>query len=237
MLRTYVTPEGQDTRVLVRLRETDPELDRGEVLALLRQRLAAAPALAELQPHATGIFVLHANLLDSLIRSMRRSFLYVTLAILLMFLCIFRSLRAALLALVPSVLPVVLVLGVMGLLGIPLDLVTVMIASVSMGIGVDAAIHYLYAYRARIRAGDSEAEAVQQAHETVGRPILFAALTVVAAFGVLVLSEFIPSIYFGAFTALTMLAALAGTLTLLPAALVRVRPFRCPPRVVSSPPA
>jgi predicted RND superfamily exporter protein len=237
VLRTYVTPDGQHTRVLVRLRETDPDLDRGEVLSQLRDRLAAAAELQELRPHPTGIFVLHANLLDSLITSMRRSFLYVTLAILLMFLCIFRSPGAALLALVPSVLPVVLVLGAMGLLGIPLDLVTVMIASVSMGIGVDAAIHYLYAYRVRIRAGDSEAEAIQQAHETVGRPILFAALTVVAAFGVLVLSEFIPSIYFGAFTALTMLAALAGTLTLLPAALVRVRPFQRPPRVVSSPPA
>jgi predicted RND superfamily exporter protein len=167
------------------------------------------------------MFVLYANMLRSLVTSQEQTLGMVAAALLLMLWMLFRSLRLALLGLVPNVLPIVLVLGLMGWLGIPLDMMTIMIASVAMGQAVDATIHYTFRWQAERRGGATADDAILLSHGSVGRAIFVTAFTVVGGFWVLVFSNFKPTIYFGIFTSVAMASAIAASLVLLPVLLRR----------------
>lgn len=223
-LREFVDSEFRVARVLVRFRETAPTLHRRRILDGLRAHLAAEPRLGNLEPRVTGIFLLYSNMLQALLKSQRDTFLMVVAAIYAMLLALFRSPALAAVVLVPQVLPVVTCLGVMGWTGVPLDLVTVMIASIAMGVGIDSAIQYAVRYRAELRAaGGDRREAVRRAHATVGRAIWIATSIVVAGFILLSLSRFVPTAYFGIFTALAMVMGQAASLSLLPALFLLLR--------------
>jgi hypothetical protein len=217
-LREFVNADYTVTRVLVRFKETAPTLHRNNIIRGLREHLAKEPALQELSPRPTGVFLLYANMLNSLIESQKDTFLMVVGAIYAMLILLFRAPLLSLVVLVPQVLPALACLGAMGLAGVPLDLVTVMIASIAMGVGIDAAIQYTVRYRIELAAtkGDYRA-AVTRSHATIGRAIWIATSIVVAGFIVLVLSKFVPTVYFGIFTALAMLMGQFAALTLLPA--------------------
>jgi len=175
-------------------------------------------------PRPTGIFLLYANMLTSLVQSQKDTFLIVLAAIFAMLVALFRNPFLAVLVLLPQVLPVFVVLGTMGFAGIALDPVTVMIASVAMGVGIDAAIQYTVRYRAELAAaGGDIPQAVSRAHATIGRAILIATSIVFAGFLILALSTFRPTVYFGVFTALAMLMGLFASLTTLPSAFVLLR--------------
>ena len=221
LLRDYLSEDGTVARLQVRIRETAPTLARQPLLAALRARIAEDPSLADVRPRVTGMFVLYANMLRSLQTSQEQTLGMVVAALFLMLWVLFRDLRTALLALVPNVLPILFILGTMGWAGIPLDMMTIMIASVSMGMAVDATIHYTFRYRKEIAAGATAEEAVLAAHGSIGKAILYTALTVVGGFWVLVFSNFKPTIYFGMFTSLAMAAALLASLVLLPVLLRR----------------
>ena len=213
----FVNEDFTVTRVLVRFRETHPKLHRNNILAGLREHLAKQESLKKLKPRATGVFLLYANMLNSLVESQKETFLWVVLAIFAMLLVLFRSPGLALVVLVPQVLPALVCLGTMGWMGIPLDLVTVMIASIAMGVGIDSAIQYTVRYRRELEAtGGDRRAAVRRAHATIGRAIWIATSVVVLGFIVLVLSAFVPTVKFGAFTALAMLMGQFASLTLLP---------------------
>jgi len=215
--KEFATEDYRVARVLVRMRETAPTLDRNRILTRLRERLAAEPRLADLSVRDTGVFVLYANMLNSLIRTQRETFLYVVAAIWLMLVALLRSPVLALLVLLPQVLPALVMLGAMGWLGIPLDLVTVMIASIAMGVGVDAAIQYTMRYRSELAVDGDRRAALRRSHATIGRAIWIATSVIVAGFCVLALSDFRPSIWFGLFTAIAMLMSQVAALTTLPA--------------------
>lgn len=228
LVREFCNEDFTVSRVLVRFKETAPTLHRNRILKGLREHLAAQPALKDVEARPTGIFLLYANMLNSLIESQRDTFLWVVGSILAMLVILFRSLLLSLAVLVPQVLPVFVCLGTMGWTGIPLDLVTVMIASVAMGVGIDAAIQYAVRFRIELKAtsGDYRA-ALLRSHATIGRAIWIATSIVVAGFVILVLSKFVPSVYFGLFTALAMLMGQFAALTLLPALFLL---FRIPRR-------
>lgn len=221
LVRDYVNDDYTVARLQVRIRETAPTLSRQELLANLRATLESDPVVAAAQPKVTGMFVLYTNMLRSLSSSQEQTLGMVVAALLVMLWVLFRDLRTALIGLVPNVLPILLVLGTMGWAGIPLDMMTIMIASVSMGMAVDATIHYTFRYRRERSQGVEPDEAVQRAHESIGRAIFFTALTVVGGFWVLVFSNFKPTIYFGMFTSLAMASALMASLVLLPVLLRR----------------
>jgi hypothetical protein len=223
LLREFATPDFTTTRILVRFRETDPRLHRNRILAGLREHLKARPELAAVEARPTGVFLLYANMLDTLIRSQRETFGIVVGAIYLMLLILFRAPLLALVVLLPQVLPVLACLGVMGFAGIPLDLVTVMIASVAMGVGIDAAIQYTVRFRLELDACGDRRAAVTRSHATIGRSIWIATSIVVAGFGILSFSKFVPSVYFGLFTAFAMLMGQLASLTLLPALFLLLR--------------
>ncbi|MEZ6184480.1 MAG: MMPL family transporter [Planctomycetota bacterium] len=217
---------GQAVRITARVRETDPDLVRLEFRERVRAYLAQQfPEDGPIEAEATGMFMLYANMLDSLKRSQLVTTLTALGLILGMLALLFRSLSAAVLALIPNLLPIVIVLGCLGWFAIPLDMATVMIAAVSLGIGVDCAIHYLFRFRRELLVDGDVEQALLRSHGSIGTSILYTSLTGVVGFVVLVFSEFRPNAYFGAFTGVAMAAALFGVLTLLPVLLRGWNPF------------
>ncbi len=165
---------------------------------------------------ATGLFVLLTFLIESLLRDQLVSFVIAAVGIGLMLSLAFRSLRLGAAALVPNLFPIVLVIGFMGWIGLPINIATAMIASVSMGLTVDSSVHYLAQYQRLRRQGESVAAALEKTQTSVGRALVFANVALVAGFSVLTLSHFIPLVYFGILVSVAMLGGLAGNLFLLP---------------------
>ena len=147
------------------------------------------------------------------------------LAIMLMFLALFRSLSIAVICIIPNAIAAAFVLGVMGWARIPLDIMTITIAAISIGIGVDNTIHYMHRFKREFpRFGDYR-ETMYFCHNSIGRAMYFTSMTIVAGFSILALSNFIPTAVFGLLTSLAMLVALTGSLTLLPQLLICFKPL------------
>ncbi len=214
--KEYADEAYKTSRVLVRFRETAPTLDRNVILDGLRAHLESAPELQDLEVRETGVFLLYANMLNSLMDTQRKTFIWVVVAIFVMLIILFWSPILAILMLLTQVLPAVVMLGVMGWLGIPLDVITVMIAAIAMGIGIDAAIQYTDRFRRELAVDGDHRAALSRAHATIGRAIWIATSVIIVGFCVLMLSQFRPSIYFGLFTAIAMLMSQLAALTVLP---------------------
>ena len=237
LLTDHVDPQAVVSRIYVRMRETAPTLDRNRILRDLDKHLAARPELGGLTTQVTGVFQVYAQVLNSLVVSQKSTFRYVVLALFCMlsinffillvggngWQVIWRAPLLALLVLLPQVLPALLMLGVMGWGNIPLDMVTVMIAAIAMGVGIDAGIQYTVRYYRELHATGDPHAAVDRAHATIGRAIWIATSVIVAGFCVLMFSGFRPSVWFGLLTALAMLFSQFAALTLLPSILVLTR--------------
>jgi predicted RND superfamily exporter protein len=221
----YLAPDGNQVRLAVRIYDSDPGLRRDELLRRIRADLAEGFGLEPGQVQLSGMLVLYNNVLQSLFRSQILTIGFVFLAILLMLWVLFRSLALAAIGLVPNALAALGVLGAMGWLGIPLDIMTITIAAITIGIGVDGAIHYVHRFRAEHAFHRDYAAATRAAHRTTGRAMFYTALVISAGFGVLGLSNFIPTIYFGLFTAFAMIFAMLANLSLLPLLLRWFRPL------------
>ena len=220
LLTPYVDTEAGQVRLAVRMLESDRSLRRDAFLKRMQEDLPEALGIAPERVTLSGMTVLMNNMLQSLFDSQRNTLLAVCLGILLTFALLFRSLSLGLLALLPNVLAAALVLGLMGWIGLPLDLMTITIAAIVIGIGVDDTIHYIHRYREEVaRDGDGRA-ALLRSHRSIGHAIFFTSVTVMAGFSILGLSNFNPTVYFGLLTALSMALALLANLTLLPALLL-----------------
>ena len=168
----------------------------------------------------TGMVVLFNDMLKQLADSQARTLGYVIIATFIMFSILLRSLSLALIALIPNVLAATLIIAFMGYSGIPLDMMTVTIAAICIGIGVDDAIHYLHRFREEIDQNATTRDAVITSHHTIGHAMYFTTMTIMGGFSILALSNFIPTIYFGLLTALAMGLALVANMTLMPALLM-----------------
>ena len=177
------------------------------------------------QVHLTGMMVLYNNMLQSLFNSQIMSLGAVFLSILVMFVVLFRSFPLALIALLPNVLGAGMVLGIMGIGGIPLDMMTITIASICVGIGVDDAIHYVYRFGKEFELDRNYLAAMHRSHRSIGKAMYYTSLIVVLGFAILVFSNFRPSIYFGLLTGTAMLAMLLGDLLLLPKLILIFKPY------------
>lgn len=225
LLDPYVNEETGEARFSIRLIESSPELNRDALFERIRSHLTGEIGLEDEQVNLTGMAVLYNNMLQSLFSSQIKTLGAVFLAIMAMFLVLFRSLRVAVVAIVPNLLAAGTVLGIMGLMGIPLDMMTITVAAITVGIAVDDTIHYIYRFREEIRRDGDYQAAMHRSHQTIGRAMLYTSLTIIVGFSILALSNFIPTIYFGVFTGLAMAIALLGALTLLPRLLLMVKPF------------
>jgi predicted RND superfamily exporter protein len=210
---------AHQVRFSVRVRDTTPGLDRAALLEGVRSDLAAQGVPAT-DYRLTGLFVLYQDILERLFRSQILTLGVVWAQLGLVFLAVFRSARVALIALAPNAVTTVTVLGVMGWAGVPLDIMTITISSIAMGVATDDAIHYTHRYLEEARV-HPPGEAVSRTHASAGQAMLCTTVVVLLAFSLLAFSDFMPSVYFGLLTGLAMAVALLADLTLLPALLAR----------------
>jgi len=220
VLNPFLSVEHNQARFNIRVIESDPELNRNELINEVRAGLQSNFGLTPEQVEVSGMLVLYNNVLQSLYQSQILTLGVVLGVIMVMFLILFQSLRIAVLCIIPNIIAALLVLGIMGWLGIPLDIMTITIAAISVGIGVDNTIHYMHRFRREFHRLGNYKAAMYVCHGSIARAMYFTSLTIVAGFSILVLSNFIPTIVFGLLTSIAMLVALLGALTLLPQLLI-----------------
>ena len=225
LLHPFLSRDGNQLRVQLRVIDSDPALRRAELLDRIDGFLREEMGYDESRYRQSGLLVLYNNVLQSLFASQIQTIGFVFLSILAMFLVLFRSFRLALIAILPNMLPALLVLGAMGWLGIPLDLMTITIAAISVGIAVDNTIHYVIRFRREFPEDRDYRATMWRCHGSIGRAMYYTSLTIVVGFSILTLSNFVPTFYFGLFTGLAMLTALVASLALLPALLLTLRPM------------
>jgi len=225
MLTPYLSPDGNQLRFAIRVYESNVALKRQALLEQIRKDLTTKFELSDDQVHLTGMMVLFNNMLQSLFRSQILTLGAVFFAILLMFVVLFRSTRQALVALVPNLIAAMLVLGLMGGMGIRLDIMTITIAAITIGIAVDDTIHYMHRFGEEVAKDWDYRAAVRRSHGSIGRAMYYTTITITTGFSILTLSDFVPTIHFGLLTALAMLIALAADLAVLPLLLERFKPF------------
>ncbi len=225
LINPYLKEDINQARITVRVKETSRTLERNQLLKDVRHHLVNELGFKDEQLHLSGMLVLYNNMLQSLYRSQIQTIGAVFIAIGIMFIVLFRSLSLALLALTPTMLAAATVLGTMGLIGIPLDIMTVTIAAIAVGIGVDDTIHYVHRFREEFALDHNYLAAMYRCHGSIGKAMFYTSIVIIIGFSVLSLSNFNPSIYFGLLTGAAMFAALMGALLLLPQLLITFKPF------------
>jgi predicted RND superfamily exporter protein len=228
ILDPYMSKDGNQIRFGIRVIDSDKNLQRDALLKKIKSDLVNKFDLEEEQVKLSGMLVLYNNVLQSLFRSQILTLSMVFLAIFIMFFMLFRHWKLAAIGVIPTVVAAGLILGLMGWLGIMLDIMTITIAAITIGIGVDNAIHYIHRFREEVERDGDYWGAVKRCHSSVGRAIYYTSITVTLGFSIMALSNFIPSIYFGVLTGFAMLVALIGNLTLLPLLLVKFKPLGNP---------
>lgn len=225
LIKPYLSDEKQQTRISLRVIETTPDLKRAELVERIREHITTDLGLKPEQVHFSGMLILYNNMLQSLFDSQISTIGLVFFSIMVMMLILFRSLSIAFTAILPNILAAGVVLGAMGLVGIPLDMMTTTIAAIVVGVGVDQSIQYIYRYRAEFAVDRNYIAAMHRSHISIGSAMYYTSVTIVVGFSILVLSQFIPTIYFGVLTAFAMFMAIVGSLTLLPKLILIMKPF------------
>jgi predicted RND superfamily exporter protein len=225
LIDPYVAIENDEARILLRIIDSQEGLRRAELLARMKADLRNQLELADGEVALSGALVLYNNMLQSLYASQISSLGAVMTGIAIMFLVLFRSVPLAIIGIVPNLLAAACVLGLMGLAGIPLDVMTITIAAITIGIAVDNGIHYIYRFREEFAQSGDYTATLRVCHANIGRAVFYTSTTVIFGFSILMLSNFLPTIYFGVLTGLAMLIALLASLTLLPRMILLWRPF------------
>jgi len=225
ILKPYVSVEHNQLRYSIRVKDSEKSLKRDKLLKKIKHDLINKLGLKADQVHLTGLLVLYNNMLQSLFKSQILTLGVVVLALTGMFLILFKSLKIALIAITPNLLAVGAVLGFMGWVNIPLDMMTITIAAISIGIAVDNTIHYLYRFIKEFNIERDYVRTVFRCHGSIGYAMYYTSVTITIGFSILALSNFLPSIYFGLLTGLAMLIALIAALTLLPQLLIVFKPL------------
>jgi predicted RND superfamily exporter protein len=188
----YMSEDGNQLRFSVRVIDSDPELKRAELLEEIRNHLIDEMGFQPEQVHLTGMLVLYNNMLQSLFSSQIKTLGVVFLAILAMFIVLFRSVKMAVLAIIPNILAATTILGIMGLAGIPLDIMTITIAAITIGIAVDDTIHYVHRFQEEYWQDENYWYAIMRSHNSIGRAMYYTSIIITAGFSILALSNFIP---------------------------------------------
>lgn len=219
LIDPFADPASGEMRLNGRIKESGPFFSREQMVRDIRA-FGESIGFADDEIRVTGMMVLFNNMLKQLFDSQTSTLVYVLLATLAMFALLLRSINLAILGVLPNVMSAATVIAFMGYAGIPLDMMTITIAAISIGIGVDDAIHYLHRFREEYAVTGDVFESVKRSHESIGRAMYFTSITIIAGFSALAFSNFVPTIYFGLLTALAMLFAMLANLTILPALLV-----------------
>ncbi len=221
----YISVKEDEARISVRIRDSLENLRRNELIKKINNDLNTKLGLNKDEFKLAGVLILFNNLLQSLFKSQILTLGIVMLGIFAMFLVLFRNVTLSLIGVVPNFIAAFFILGIIGLMSIPLDMMTITIAAITIGIAVDNSIHYIYRFKEEFKKINNYNETLDRCHSTVGIAILNTSITIVFGFSILILSNFIPTIYFGVFTGIAMLLAMISVLTLLPKLLLIYKPF------------
>ncbi len=230
LLTPYINIDADQARISLRILDSTPNLRRQELLRQINDGLKKDLGLRAEEFEVAGLLVLYNNMLQSLYSSQIASIGSAMIGVLLTLWFLFRNLRAAIIGLVPNMVAAGAVLGYMGWTGVPLDMMTIMVAALTMGIAVEDCIHYLYRYRLEFyRLGDG-LTTMYHCHGNIARAGFYTTLVVCVGFSILMMSNFIPSILFGLLTTIAMGIAILAALTLMPKLLLMWKPFKLPAR-------
>ena len=221
----YISVTNNEARISLRIKDSSKDLRRNELIKKINYDLNNKLNLKEESYKLGGVLILFNNLLQSLFKSQILTLGLVMLGIFIMFLILFRNVKISLIGVIPNFIAAFSILGLIGLLNIPLDMMTITIAAITIGIAVDNSIHYIYRFIEEFKHKQNYNEVIKICHSSVGVAILNTSITIVFGFSILVLSNFIPTIYFGIFTGIAMLLAMLLVLSLLPALITLVKPF------------
>ena len=221
----YISIKDNEARINLRIIDSQEDLRRNDLINKIKYDLKNKIGLNETEFKLAGVLILFNNLLQSLFKSQILTLGLVMIGIFSMFLVLFKNVKLALIGVIPNFIAAFFILGIIGLLNIPLDMMTITIAAITIGIAVDNSIHYIYRFKEEFRTVNDYYKAVDICHSTVGKAILNTSITIVFGFSILVLSKFIPTIYFGVFTGIAMLLAMVSVLTLLPSLILLIKPF------------
>ena len=222
----YISIKDNQARISLRIIDSQENLRRNDLINKINYDLENKLGLDKDEFKLGGILILFNNLLQSLFKSQILTLGLVMIGIFLMFMVLFRNIKLSLIGVVPNFIAAFFILGIIGMLGIPLDMMTITIAAITIGIAVDNSIHYIYRFKEEFNNIKDYEKTLKTCHSTVGVAILNTSITIVFGFSILVLSKFIPTIYFGIFTGLAMLLAMISVLTLLPSLLLLIKPFK-----------
>ena len=221
----YISIKDNEARINLRIIDSQENLRRDDLINKINFDLKNKIGLKEDEYKIGGVLILFNNLLQSLFKSQILSLGLVMTGIFAMFVILFKNIKLSVIGVVPNFIAALLILGIIGLLGVPLDMMTITIASITIGIAVDNSIHYIYRFREEFNINKDYTKTVKVCHSTVGVAILNTSITIIFGFSILIFSKFIPTIYFGMFTGLAMLLAMIFVLTLLPCLILIAKPF------------
>ena len=222
----YISIKDNEARISIRVKDSDKNLKRNDLINKINFDLENKLNISKNEFKLAGVLILFNNLLQSLFKSQILTLGFVMTAIFGMFIILFKNIKLALIGVIPNFIAAFFVLGTIGLLRIPLDMMTITIAAITIGIAVDNSIHYIYRFKEELKQTCNYEKTVKLCHSSVGVAILNTSITIIFGFSILVLSNFIPTIYFGFFTGLAMLFAMISVLTLLPALILIIKPIK-----------
>ncbi len=225
LIDPYVSIKDNEMRLMARILDSKPDLRRKELLETVRRDLGEKLGFKEKEVTVSGLLVLYNNMLQSLFKSQIKTIGVVMLGIAIMFLVLFRSVTLSIIGILPNLLGAAVVLGVMGWAKIPMDMMTITIAAITIGIAVDNGIHYIYRFREEYALTNNYVETLHICHSNIGKAVFYTTMTIIFGFSILVFSNFIPTIYFGVLTASAMFIALLAALTVLPKLILLWKPF------------
>ena len=221
----YISVKDNEARINLRIEDSSENLRRNQLINKIDTELISKVGLNERDFKLGGVLILFNNLLQSLFKSQILTLGLVMIGIFIMFLVLFRDVKISLIGVIPNFIAAFAILGLIGLLNIPLDMMTITIAAITIGIAVDNSIHYIYRFIEEYKSDNNYNNVIKTCHSTVGIAILNTSITIVFGFSILILSNFIPTIYFGIFTGIAMLLAMLLVLTLLPSLILLIKPF------------
>ena len=224
IISPYISVENDEARISVRIKDSLKNLRRNDLINKINSEINTL-GLNNKEYKLAGVLIIFNNLLQSLFKSQILTLGIVMLGIFIMFLILFRNTALSIIGVVPNFLAAFFILGIIGLMNIPLDMMTITIAAITIGIAVDNSIHYIYRFKEEFKKIKNYDKTLDRCHSTVGIAILNTSITIVFGFSILILSNFIPTIYFGIFTGIAMLLAMISVLTLLPRLLLIYKPF------------
>jgi hypothetical protein len=225
IISPYISVEHDEARISVRIKDSLKDLRRNDLINKINTELNTKIGLEPVEYKLAGVVILFNNLLQSLFKSQILTLGIVMLGISAMFFILFRNITLSIIGVAPNFIAAFFILGIIGIVNIPLDMMTITIAAITIGIAVDNSIHYIYRFREEFEKIKDYELTLDRCHNTVGIAILNTSITIVFGFSILVFSNFIPTIYFGVFTGIAMLLALISVLTLLPKLILILKPF------------